>query len=206
MDFSALMKTTTFRTGPAAERALPSPLRCPRPARQQQAAVKVIDDLLRALPGPGETTHCFLLGRTDLMDYLDSILSRLGPAQAIRLSTLSLAPRNIATMKRWLDSHAVEKLICLVSKFYRRHNPETYTALAEVLQSPHRAAASRTHAKLSCFHFQSGLKMVGHGSPNCRCNSNVEQWSLTADAALHDFFADFVDRFAESTDDAQETD
>jgi hypothetical protein len=194
------MRPIRFGSAPAPD-ALPAPLRRPPPLRQCQATVRAIGDLLNNLPAVGETTHAFLLGRTDLADYLDSILARLGPAQTVRISTLSLAPRNIPTLKRWTDSRAAERLTVLVSKFFKRHNPDIYTALSEVLTPPHKAAASRTHAKLALFDFTSGVKLVAHGSGNLRCNGNVEQLSLTADDALHDFYARFVDRFAETRDD-----
>jgi hypothetical protein len=196
MDFSAALRPVRF--GAPAQEQLPQPLRRPCPARQQQAAVKAIGDLLRALPGPGETTHCFLLGRTDLADYLDAILARLGPARAIRISTLSLAPRNIPFLKRWIDNGAVERLTVLCSRFFVRHNPEVFAALTEVLHPPHKAAASRTHAKLALFDFTNGVKLVAHGSGNLRCNGNIEQLSLTADPELHDWFAKFVDHYAQT--------
>jgi hypothetical protein len=200
VDFKTLMRPLRFGSGPAPD-ALPPPLVRPAPSRQCQATVKAIADLLAALPGPGETTHCFLLGRTDLADYLDAVLARLGPARAVRISTLSLAPRNIPTLKRWADSGAAGRLTVLVSKFFKRHNPALFTALAEVLKPPHKAAASRTHAKLALFDFRAGGKLVAHGSGNLRCNGNVEQLSLTADAALHDYYAAFIDSYAEAAPD-----
>jgi hypothetical protein len=200
VDFKSLLRPLSFRGGPAPD-ALPPPLVRPAPKRQGQATVRAVADLLAALPGPGETTHCFLLGRTDLCDYLDAVLARLGPARAVRISTLSLAPRNVPTLKRWADSGAAQRLTVLVSKFFKRHNPALFTALAEVLKAPHRAAASRTHAKLALFDFHDGGKLVAHGSGNLRCNGNVEQLSLTADAPLHDYFARFIDEYAQSNED-----
>jgi hypothetical protein len=191
MDFKSALRPIRF-----SQRDLPAPFRV-RSDRHSHAALKCVADLLAALPGPGETTHCFLAGRVDLADYLDGVLRKLGPAQTVRISTLSLAPRNLSVLKRWVDNGADARLTVLVSEFFVKHNRETFAALSEVLPPPHRAAASRTHAKLGLFHFQDGTKLTCHGSANLRCNANVEQLSVTADAATHDFFARFVDEYAE---------
>jgi hypothetical protein len=199
MDFTALKRFVSPLRPTDSE--IPAPFRRPPPAKTRTATIRVIKQLLDALPGPGEVTLCILASRVDWCDYLSAILRQRGPAEHVRISTLSYAARNVRILTDWTTG-AARKLTVVSSRFFRTHNPELHAALAAVLQRPHLLAAPRNHTKIATLDFGNGGKLVCSGSPNLRCNGAPEQVSIADDAESHDFHAAFIDQLAQGNDHA----
>jgi hypothetical protein len=189
MDFANVLKPVRFGEAPAD---------VPRPYRRQSgprrfAQLKEAAAILETLPAPGESLHCLQSGRYDLCDVIGHLLTRLGPAEHLAISTLSFHQRNVSALLSWIESGQVERLTMLCSAFFREHFPETFDALFQGIQGMHRLAAARCHAKLVAMHFQSGVKMVIEGSANLRTNSNTEQFTLFNDAPLCNWWTAWIE-------------
>jgi hypothetical protein len=172
---------------------LPAPL-VDHAAARRTAQLAEAADALTVLPGPGETVHCLMTGRYDLMHLLVCLIDRLGPVDAMRIATLSYNARNLAEMLRLLDTGAVRKLTLLCSKFFAEHNTELWAeTLEEFRDRGQRAAAARSHAKVVSFAFASGRRLTLEGSANLRSNGNREQLLLADGAGLHDWHARWIE-------------
>jgi hypothetical protein len=97
-------------------------------------------------------------------------------------------------MLRLFDSGTVGKMTLLCSAFFRDHNKELWAeTLAEFRDRGQRAAAARSHCKVVAVACADGRKLVMEGSANLRTNSNLEQFTLTHDACVHDWHARWID-------------
>ena len=151
--------------------------------------------VLAVLPQPGEALHALITGRYDLMHLLVAVLDKLGPADAVRIATLSFNGKNLAEMVRLLDEGKTKTLTLLCSCFFRDHNKELWEeTLEEFRERKQRAAAARSHAKVVTIHTAAGVKMVVEGSANLRSNSNREQVAIIHDAALCQWHAGWIDQ------------
>jgi hypothetical protein len=192
MDFKAILRPVRFGKGPPTEDVL-APHTRRQTVNRRLAALREAGDVLAVLPEPGESLHAIMIGRYDLCDLLDVLLSRLGTALHLRIATLSFNERNARRMTAWTGGGTVQRLTVLCSRFFVEHNPEVFGPLRQALASPHRLAASRNHCKVCCFQFSDGSKLALEGSANLRTNGNREQFCLMHDAALHDWHAGWID-------------
>jgi hypothetical protein len=162
-----------------------------RSASRRFAMLKDAGDAVRVLPAPGESVHCLMTGRYDLM-HVVALLCR-EPVAAMSVATLSYNARNLAELLRLLDEGAVAKLSLLCSAFFRDHNKELWAeTVGDFRERNQRCAAARSHAKVVCLKYASGRTLVMEGSANLRTNGNREQLCLTADDELHDWHRDWI--------------
>lgn len=195
VDFSTLAKPVVFGKQPqsATERARAQFLT--RTNRRRMACLKEARDVLPVLPAEGETLHAIMTGTYDLMHLIIVLLDRLGsPCQQLRIATLSLLARNVTEMASLLDAGKVQRLDLLASDFFSRHDKAIFNELVQELSSRgQRVAAARSHCKVVCLALEDGRKYLLEGSANLRTNKNQEQFALTWDAALHDWYAVWLD-------------
>ncbi len=183
----------TFGRHPTQD-AFPTPL-VGKAAGRRTAMLGQAAEVLAVLPGPGETLHALMTGRYDLMHLIAALVTHLGDVQSLRIATLSYNGRNLAEMVALLDSGAIHSLTLLCSAFFRDHNKELWQeTLDDFRERGQRAAAARSHAKVVTVATASGRRLSLEGSANLRTNSNREQFSLTDDAALHDWHAAWIDQ------------
>jgi hypothetical protein len=150
--------------------------------------------VLGVLPAPGEALHALITGRYDLMHLLVVLLGRLGPVRHVRIATLSFNGRNLQEMFGILDGASPPRLSLLCSAFFRDHNRELWEETIEGFRERgQRAAAARTHAKVTTIDTAAGVKLALEGSANLRSNGNREQFALIHDPALHDWHAQWID-------------
>ena len=82
----------------------------------------------------------------------------------------------------------------LCSLYFAQNNPDLIERARGILQTPHLLAAARNHAKIACFEFVTGAKLVFSGSANLRSNACKENLEITSDASTHDWYAAFIDQ------------
>jgi hypothetical protein len=182
----------SFGQRPAGD-GLPAP-HVDRAAARRTAQLAEAADALAVLPGPGETVHCLMTGRYDLMHLLACLIGRLGTVEALRIATLSYNRRNLTEMLALLDSGRVKSLTLLCSAFFRDHNTELWEeTLEDFRDRGQRAAAARSHAKVVTFAFRGGRLLTAEGSASLRSNGNREQPLLADGAALHDWHAAWIE-------------
>jgi hypothetical protein len=190
---------------------VPTPLRG-RALRRRMKMFKEATELLPFLPtAEGEATHAIMSGRYDLMVLLAAVLEFYGvTCQSLRCATLSWNARNIGELVELLRSGRVQVLTLMSSAFHKAHREADYAAArTEAARFPGRwrMAATRSHAKIITAAFDDGRKLVFEGSANLRTNSNAEQLAIVQDAALHNWFAEWIDRMVsehEHEEDAEE--
>jgi hypothetical protein len=192
MDFKAMMRKIRFGKGLPVDE-VPAPFLRRESSSRRLAALREARDVLKVLPGRGESLSCIQTGRYDLTDVLDALFDRLGAAVHLRIATLSFNARNVQRMAAWTEAGTVQRLTLLCSAFFQDHSPELFEEARQALCAPHRMAASRNHCKVVCFHFATGDKLALEGSANLRTNSNREQFSLIHDARLHDWHCAWID-------------
>jgi len=185
IDFGAVIRRKAADTVPAP--ILTRAERC-RVAQIREAAA-----VLGLLPRPGQTLHALLVARFDLVDLIDVLLSKLGPAR-IAAATLSFNRRSCRVILGWLDAQRVTALSLLSSSFHKDHNPQLFAEFkAELKKRNARLAADRVHAKVVALHFAGGERLALETSANLRCNGNIEQMALTSDAELCRWHTDWIE-------------
>jgi hypothetical protein len=192
MKFTAPPPSFSARKGDQAD-VCPAPITAKATARHA-AAMREAKEVLAVLPGPGETLHAIMTGRYDAMHIVAALIGQLGRCETARYTTLSYSRKNLGEMLRLFDSGAVGKMTLLCSAFFRDHNKELWEeTLAEFRDRGQRAAAARSHCKVVALACADGRKLVMEGSANLRTNSNLEQFTLTHDARVHDWHARWID-------------
>ena len=160
-------------------------------------------DVAAHLPGPGESLHALITGVYDLTELIDAILERTGPAEHIRISTMSFGRDNARLMTRWLVEGLVQKLSLLGSTFFERaHKPECQL-MRELLVPPHRYGYVRNHSKVITINFPPAPTQDAksnapsflsiEGSANLRTCDHLEQIVITNDRSVYDWHANWID-------------
>ena len=151
-------------------------------------------EVVNVLPEPGESLHCLMTGRYDLMHVILAIIGKVGPVDHLRIATLSFNGPNVDEMRELLDSGRVTRLTLLASKFFMENSRPIWALCEEAFEGKQAAlAAARNHCKVVCFDFRDGRRLILEGSANLRTNSNVEQLAIINDAGLFDFHAEWID-------------
>jgi hypothetical protein len=166
-----------------------------RTTRRRMACLAEASDALPHLPEQGETLHGIMTGTYDLMHLLILALDRMASVcQVMRIATLSLSSRNVTEMAALLDAGKVQRLDLLCSDFFRKHDKDIFTQLVtEFTSRGQRVAAARSHCKVVTVALADGRRYTLEGSANLRTNKNAEQFALTQDPALHDWYALWLD-------------
>jgi hypothetical protein len=163
--------------------------------KRRMAGIKRAAELLDHLPGPGESLHVLLRGYFDLLNVVLATLDRLDThCLHLRIATLSLSKRNVSELAGLLDSKTVGRVTVVTSDFQREHDADIFAELTcEMGSRGQRVAAARSHCKIVLMEMADGRKYVIEGSANLRTSRNEEQFCMSQDAALHDFYAAWHD-------------
>jgi hypothetical protein len=172
---------------------LPTPARIKLAARRA-AGIAEAREVLKNLPGPGESLHVVATARMDLADVLAVLLERLGPCDRVRIATLGYNRRNLATLLGWLDRGQVADVALVASKFFRSHNGDLWAkTVAEFRRRKQRAACCDSHAKVVALEFASGDRLSIERSANlCGNGSGREQFAVINDAGLEAWHAAWI--------------
>src|SRR5262249_11229746 len=111
----------SFARRPGADEKTPGGLVC-RGVTRRAAMLAEAREGLGVLPRPGEALHPLVTGRYDLMHLLVVLLERLGPANRVRIATLSYNGRNLQEVFAILDAPGAPALTLLCSALFRDHN------------------------------------------------------------------------------------
>jgi hypothetical protein len=163
--------------------------------RRYAAMLREAADILPRLPAPGESLHALMTGLYDFMTVVGHVITtHKMPCKVLRIATLAFSSRNVAEIAQLTDQGAVRAVHLICSDFFAKHNAAVFAeARAELGWRGGRLAAPRCHAKVCCLEFEGGGKLVFEGSANLRTNGNIEQFSLTNDAELHDWHAAWME-------------
>jgi len=152
-------------------------------------------DVLPELPNPGESLHVILSGEIDLCSVVLSLLPRVRCLH-LRLTTLAMSKRNMTEILGALENFPAMRFTLIVSEFYRSHNKDAWEEFLEnLVEFPNaKASAARVHLKLVGIEIDGDVPVIAESSANLRRNGGLEFLAVHRDAALHRFYAEFIDR------------
>jgi hypothetical protein len=177
-----------------AEDAPPEPL-LTGPLARRCAAVPDAQAVLERLPGEGQSLHCLMTGRYDLMQLVVALVERIGTVNVMRASTLSFHASNLAQLLALLDGGKVRRLDLLACTFWRNTNRGLHgQTLAELRKRDQRLAVARVHAKVVCLAAADGGCWALESSANLRSCDCWENLTIIRDAAVHDFHSDWIEK------------
>lgn len=167
-------------------------------AKQAKTAAEVLPEL----PAVGESLHVMLTnGECDLCSVIVATIARV-KCRHLRLSTLAMSKRNAAELLGMLETQPEFRFTLILSEYFRSHNREAFTEFQEQLQEyPNtKIGAARVHCKLVLMDLLPEVPAVWESSANLRRNGCSEFIAVQRSAELHDFYAGFIDRWADSND------
>jgi len=166
-----------------------------RTSKRRLASLAAAADVLTCIPVAGETLHAIMTGYYDLMHLLILLLEKAGSScQRLRIATLSLSRQNVQEMATLLDAGKVERLDLLCNGFFQRNNMDVFAELLlEFSKRGQKVAAAPSHCKIVAVALADGRRFLLEGSANLRTNRSQEQFALTCDSALHDWYALWLD-------------
>lgn len=164
--------------------------------KHRMAGIKRASEILDVLPGEGESLHVLLRGFFDALNVVLALLDKLAvPCDCLRVATLSLSKKNVSELAALLDAGTVKKIEVITSDFQAEHDGDILSELLAELrdQRGQRVATARSHCKIVLLAMSDGSRYTMEGSANLRTSRNMEQFCLSRDAALHDFYATWFD-------------
>lgn len=165
-----------------------------KPCRRTHLLAQDADEIVAAVPEPGEACHLLMSGRYHLQDVISLVVKRYAPCASLRIATLSLSQATLTDLLALYDAGTVADIRLVCSYYFTTAEPATYARLvAEFAARNLKAAAPRCHAKVVAMHFADGRKLVVEGSANLRSNKNFEQLAVIADPDLCDWHARWID-------------
>lgn len=190
----------------ARNRNLPIPLtgdrrliRKPRRRLYHNASrTRAAAEALQGLPGDGETWHVLMSGAYDSFDLVDAMLGHAAPATItdLYLATLGFNSPNARRLIAHLDGGQVTRCAMIVSTYYESDRKERDTCYLLAQELPRRGGwycVSRSHCKIIAAAFADGRRFVIESSANLRSCRNLEQFTITHDAALYDFHRSWME-------------
>ena len=153
---------------------------------------------LAELPRTGYSLHCCMSGNFHAFDLIMAVIRLAAPAKVDRLdiATLGFNQQNTDRLLELLDEGTVRAVTFLCSHFFMSQETDAYTRLRyELAQRGFPCNAVRCHAKVQLFELDDGRAYVIESSANLRSCRNVEQFCLTCDRGLLDFYRGCFDQF-----------
>ena len=161
----------------------------------------------------GVRTFAIVSGSFVFGDVLKALVLDKGyRLKTLSIQTLSMSQENIDSLREIKDALGEDlqlMRIALSDYFYSherhvregRNTPALVPYLYRTLDDRDGrldVAYASVHTKIVTFETTDGLKVVIDGSANLRSSSNIEQFRIECDAALHDWIEDYTDRIFET--------
>jgi hypothetical protein len=163
-----------------------------RDARQARTAAEAIG----RPPAEGEAVHLVIDGRYSLWDLVPALqeLTRAN-FRTLHLSTLGVNRRTVSQLCEMFDAGVIGKAWLLCSHYFSKADAADFTfAQTEFKKRPGmRVHASRTHAKICLIHTADGHRFTIESSANLRSCKAIEQATIFAGRALHDFHRRWIE-------------
>ena len=160
--------------------------------------VRLVAGLVAPLPRPGHVVSGLLgagCGRLD--SFIPCFAELLGVPFTLDACTLAVSAAAIDEMARLLEAGKITRIRLLLSKFFEsRSLKECGYVVDRMTRLGQATAIGQSHAKLFLIQPEGrGDRYVCESSANLRSCSCVEQFSLSNDAELFQFYTAFLERF-----------
>lgn len=153
--------------------------------------------LLNLLPNfidDGDTWHVISGGDIDGLSFLQHLMA-CEPWQYLMISTWCMAMQDVEQIAAWLAAGRLCWVDAYTGEILPSQYPAVHQALCTAVRQHHgRVATFRNHSKVMLLgNRDSNRFVVVESSANLNTNPRTEQTSVTADAGLFHFYADFFD-------------
>lgn len=183
LDETDIESAETVPGGPRSIR-LPARRRLNRLALRKEA----LEDVLVALPAPGESWHAVMDGCSDTYLFLPRTLDLLGrPADEVLAATWTMSRPFAVDFLAQIDAGRIRRAGLLVGEYFAHREQAVYATITEGMLA--RGFPIRTHlnhCKLILLAAPPDF-LVFEGSGNWTGNRRAEQMTVTNDEALHGF-------------------
>jgi hypothetical protein len=163
-----------------------------RDARQAKSAAAAVG----RPPAEGEAVHLVIDGRYSLWDLVPALqeLTRAN-FRALHLSTLGTNRRNVRQLCELVDAGTIGSVWLLCSHYFSGTEPAdfTFARVEFAKRSRMQLCASRTHAKICLIELEDGRRFTVESSANLRSCRAIEQATIFAGRALHDFHRRWIE-------------
>jgi len=165
-----------------------------REAQREYRRIGQHEQLLQVVPEPpppGVSLHIIGTGLYDFWTFVPQIISWIGAADELYVSTWTLNRTNAVEMFGLWDAGKIApgRVGFLTGEYFKRRETAVYTYLVDgIRQRGGRYRAFMNHAKvlLLCNAAQ-GAFLVCEGSANLTANPRLEQFVLTNERRLYEF-------------------
>ncbi len=155
-------------------------------------------EVMAHLPGRGETTHCILQGNFVVGDLVAQIIRERGPAEHVRLATLSLSEKNADALAELLASGQITELSLLVSDYFAQVSKDSVAPYCRSRLAAARWGVSRVHCKVFCLPCGTDHYVL-HGSTNLRSSGNTENLAIENCPDLAAFHSEWIDQLVSAS-------
>lgn len=165
---------------------------------------------LERLPEPGESIHAVMRGNFNAWDLIPAALQMMHPATigTLRTTTLGFNRRNSKQLVDLIDDGKIARCFFICSLFYEQAESakgECDYLRRELAERNGAFISVRNHSKVQTFDTSDGNHYVIESSANLRSCRNIEQFTLSNDAGLLAFHAQWIDRiFQHGEEDREE--
>lgn len=151
-------------------------------------------DLLPAHIETGDSWHVISGGDVDSLSYLQHLLAA-EPWQYLMVSTWCMAMQDVEQIAAWLDAGRLQWVDAYTGEILPSQYPTVHEALCTtVRRHAGRVATFRNHSKVALLgNFNTQRWAVVESSANLNTNPRAEQTSITLNAQLFAFYADYFD-------------
>jgi hypothetical protein len=162
--------------------------RVPKMYEHAQALTDDMGDAIMA----GERVDCIVSGNFILGDFIEALAVTMDVLiKEMTISTLSMSPDNVASLKNLVEGDFLRKLDIIISDYWywkeKRNVPFILEYLGENPKCPFRLAVAGSHTKITLIETEAGQKIVLHGSGNLRSSDCIEQLTVETCPVLYDF-------------------
>jgi len=150
-------------------------------------------DVIRNLPGPGDTVHAVLRGNFVVGDMLPYLLTFTGYCPLLRISSLSVSDHNAETLRDLVTAGKVGRTMLIVSHWFKGgHEAGAFRSITNIIGDTGDIKATRCHAKMILIR-SADFNLVLAGSANLRSSDSLEQITIHNDPEVYDFHAAWMD-------------
>lgn len=140
----------------------------------------------------GEAYHVVTWGDIDALTFLKMAV-RQARLEHVWLSTWCMAQQDVEEIRRWWEMGRIGRIDFFVGEIFRASYATVYAEIERFCREEGgRVAMFRNHSKVIAFRGDT-LSGAIEGSANVNTNPRMEQFTITIDAGLADFYAEVFD-------------
>ncbi len=158
-------------------------------------------NIIKEPPEPAWQYHVVSANKFDFWTWVPVMIDWIGTTDDLYCSTWSVNRSSIVDMfKIWDEGKITGTVGFLLGIYFKRRAPDVYATLVNgLLQRGGRSKAFETHAKFMLLNNAAkNVWLTIEGSANLNGNPRMEQYVITNDRSLYDFYRDVSEEMLET--------